>query len=194
MNIMFFNSPAEWRQWLEENHDKAQEIQVGYYKVSTGKPSMTWAQSVDEALCFGWIDGIRKSVDADSYTIRFTPRRPRSNWSAVNLKRIRELIAEGRVHPAGLQVFESRDEKKTTQYSYENRPQEFEEPYAQQFKKHEKAWYYFQAQAPSYRRAAIWWVISAKQEKTRLSRLAQLIEDSEKEQPIAHLDRRPKSK
>jgi len=192
MNIHFFSSSVEWRQWLEENHATAPEIQFGYYKVGTGKPSLTWAQSVDEALCFGWIDGIRRSLGEESYTIRFTPRKPRSNWSAVNIKRIGELIAEGHVHPAGLKAFETRKEQETNPYAYENRPQRLEEAYEQQFKANEKAWTYFQAQAPWYQHTAIWWVISAKQEKTRLSRLANLIASSENERPIANLNRNPK--
>lgn len=193
MNVIFFSSPAEWREWLLKNHDTASEVQVGYYKVSTGKPSLTWAQSVDEALCFGWIDGIRKRVDEESYTNRFTPRKPKSNWSAVNINRMGELIAEGRVYPAGLKAFKARKEQAADAYSYENRPYQFEETYETLFKANEEAWNYFQAQAPSYKRTAIWWVISAKQEKTRFSRLEKLIKDSENRNPIPLLDRRPKT-
>jgi uncharacterized protein YdeI (YjbR/CyaY-like superfamily) len=143
-------------------------------------PSITWPESVDEALCFGWIDGVRKSIDETSYKIRFTPRRPGSIWSAVNVKRVQELTKLGLMHAAGLKAFEKREQKKTGLYSYENRPAEFPDEYEKHFRENKKAWEFFQAQSPSYRRTCIWWVVSAKQEQTRQKRLATLIADSEK--------------
>ena len=175
---IFFETPAELRGWLAQHHDTAREVWVGYYRKATGRPTMTWKESVDEALCFGWIDGIRKGIDETSYMNRFTPRKPGSNWSRINVENVARLVKEGRMQPAGLRAFEARQEAKTGQYSYENRPHEFEEPYLGRIKQDPAAWEAFWAQAPSYRRAAIWWVISAKQEATRLRRLEKLIEDS----------------
>jgi uncharacterized protein YdeI (YjbR/CyaY-like superfamily) len=176
--IVFFKSPNYFRKWLEKNHNKVQEQWVGFYKKSTGKSSLDWPKSVDEALCFGWIDGIRKSIDDESYKIRFTPRKPGSNWSAINLKKIDELIKLGLMKPAGMKVYNERKINKTGEYSYENRPTGFEGEYEKLFKKDKKAWEYFNSQSPSYRRTASWWVISAKREETRLKRLNTLIEDS----------------
>jgi uncharacterized protein YdeI (YjbR/CyaY-like superfamily) len=175
---IFFTSLAEFRQWLEEHHTDEKEVLVGYYKVGTKRPSLTWAQSVDEALCFGWIDGIRKSIDNDSYTIRFTPRKKGSIWSAVNIKRVKELTELGLMTPAGLKAFEGRDEERANLYSHERENVAFDAEREAKFKAHPAAWAFFEAQAPSYRKAAIWWVVSAKQEKTRESRLAKLIEHS----------------
>src|SRR5688572_7668510 len=149
------------------------------YKVNSGKASITWPQAVDEALCYGWIDGIRKSIDAESYMNRFTPRRPTSNWSAVNIKRVHELIEEGRMQPAGLAAFEKRTDARSGRYSFEQSAEVSLEPAMEQkFRKNKKAWEYFQAQRPSYRKQATWWVISAKREDTRARRLATLIADS----------------
>lgn len=174
MKPVFFASPAEMRLWLEKNHATETVLQVGYYKVGTRRPSLTWAQSVDEALCFGWIDGIRKSIDAERYTIRFTPRKPTSIWSAVNIKRVEALTAEGRMTEPGLTAFAGRKENKTGVYSYEKRPDELSEPYKGMLAQNAAANTFFESQAPSYKRAAIWWVISAKQEETRQNRLAKL--------------------
>jgi uncharacterized protein YdeI (YjbR/CyaY-like superfamily) len=176
----FFASQSEFRQWLEKNHDTAKELWVGYYKKGTGLPSLTWPESVDEALCFGWIDGVRKRIDDTSYTNRFTPRKPASAWSAVNVKRAQELTDLGLMHEAGRKAFEKREDKKTSLYSYENRPAELPEEYAKVFRANKKAWEFFQSQSPSYRRTCIWWVVSAKQEQTRQKRLTTLIADSEK--------------
>lgn len=177
---IFFATPAEFRTWLEKNHDHAHELWVGYHRKATGRPSMTWPQSVDEALCFGWIDGIRKSVDETSYMIRFTPRKPTSNWSLINMARIPELTREGRMRPVGLRAFEERAEAKTGISVYEQRKNAaFDAAHEKEFRKHPKAWKFFQAQSPSYRRLSAWRVISAKQEATRMKRLAQLIEASE---------------
>jgi uncharacterized protein YdeI (YjbR/CyaY-like superfamily) len=190
MDVTFFDSPAAFRAWLEANHGAAKELWVGYYKKGSGRPSITWPESVDEALCFGWIDGIRKSVDDVSYTIRFTPRKPRSNWSAVNVARVAELTRLGRMHPAGRKAFEGRAEEKTGVYSYEQRHSAaLDEAYTQQFCANQAAWDFFQAQPAGYRRTAIWWVVSAKKEATRLKRLATLIEDSAHGRTIAALAR-----
>jgi len=172
---VFFNSPEEFRQWLDDHHQTESEILAGFYKVGTKRPSMTWSESVDEALCYGWIDGIRRSVDAESYCIRFTPRNPKSNWSAVNIKKIEQLISQGKMKPAGLAAFEKRLENRSAIYSYENRPEKFEDDMEIRFQENKQALEYFKNQAPSYQKTMIYWVMSAKQESTRLSRFAKLI-------------------
>ncbi len=179
MNVTYFPTAADLRAWFEEHHGTVDELWVGFYKKASGRPSVTYQEAVDEALCFGWIDGIRKSLDGESYTNRFTPRRPNSNWSQVNIRRVGELTAQGRMKPAGLKAFEERDPARSQQYSFENRPQALGEPYEATFRANPKAWEFFQAQAPGYRRTAIWWVVSARKEETRLRRLATLIEDSQ---------------
>lgn len=189
-DIIFFSTPAEFRAWFEKNHDKTKELWVGFYKKDSSKPSITWPESVDQALCFGWIDGIRKSIDDISYTIRFTPRNPKSIWSAVNMRRIAELTSLGLMRPSGIAVFEKRDEKRSELYSFEQVKVELDTHFLKKFQENEKAWIFFQSQAPSYKKPAIWWVISAKQEDTRLKRLNILIKDSEEGQKIAPL-RRP---
>ena len=176
----FFPTPAAFRRWLEKHHAKAAELWVGFHKKATGKPSLTWPESVDEALCVGWIDGIRKNVDADSYTIRFTPRRKGSIWSAVNMRRITALIEDKRVLPAGLAAYAARLENKSGIYAYEQRRDRLEEPYAGLLKKNKKAWTFFEAQPPYQRKRLSWWIISAKKEETRLARLKILIDASEK--------------
>jgi uncharacterized protein YdeI (YjbR/CyaY-like superfamily) len=175
MEITFFASGADFRRWLEANHDTARELMVGFYKKGSGKPSITYPEALDEALCFGWIDGVRKSVDDTSYTIRFTPRRPGSVWSAVNLKRAEELERAGRMAPAGLKEYHGRDPSKSGLYSYENRPSELDAGLAARFQANAKAWDFFQAQPPGYRRVAIFFVMEAKKEETRLRRLDRLI-------------------
>jgi uncharacterized protein YdeI (YjbR/CyaY-like superfamily) len=172
----FFATPKAFRAWLRQHHAGRSELLVGFWKKHTGKPSLTWPQSVDEALCFGWIDGIRRSLGEDAYSIRFSPRRPRSTWSAVNLKRMGELIAEGRVHPAGMAAFERRSDDNTAIYAYEQRGRGLDEPYASELRAHARAWEYFQAQRPGYRKTVSWWVMSAKRDDTRRRRLARLIE------------------
>jgi uncharacterized protein YdeI (YjbR/CyaY-like superfamily) len=175
----FFATPDAFRAWLEAHHETETELLVGFYKRDSGKPSITWPQSVDEGLCFGWIDGVRRGIDEVSYTIRFTPRKPRSNWSAINVKRMSELIALGRVSPAGMAAFEKRAAARTGIYSYENRHKaKLTEADEREFRRNKKAWAYFEAQAPSYQRICYWWVVSAKREETRQSRLATLISDS----------------
>lgn len=193
VDVTFFANPGEFRQWLEENHDSAAELWVGFYKKGSGKPSITWPESVDQALCYGWIDGVRKSIDDQSYAIRFTPRRKASIWSSVNLKRAQELVALGLMRPAGLKAFAERDEQKSKQYSFEREQVELGESHEAEFRANAGAWEFFQSQPPSYRKPAIWWVISAKQETTRRRRLETLIADSAAGRRIAPL-RRPERK
>ncbi|HQV70539.1 MAG: YdeI/OmpD-associated family protein [Anaerolineae bacterium] len=178
MDPTFFASAQEMRNWLEKNHASASELLVGYYKVGTGRPSLTWAQSVDEALCFGWIDGLRKGLDEERYTIRFTPRKPASIWSVVNINRVEVLTAEGRMTERGLAAFAARKQNKSGIYSYEQRPAELTEPYKSMMQANAAAWAFFESQPASYKKAAIWWVISAKQEETRQKRLVKLAEFS----------------
>ena len=174
----YFRSPSEFRKWLEKNHAKADELVVGFYKKGTGKPSMTWPEAVDEALCFGWIDGIRKGVDEERYTNRFTPRRPTSNWSAINMKRVAELEKLGRMTDAGRAAFAKRSEKRSGIYSYENKPEELPAAQQKRFRANKKAWKFFTEQPPGYRRVALYWVLSAKKAETRERRLDTLIADS----------------
>jgi uncharacterized protein YdeI (YjbR/CyaY-like superfamily) len=166
--------------WLEENHATATELWVGFYKTNSGKSSITWPESVDQALCFGWIDGIRKRVDEISYQIRFTPRRRGSIWSAINIKRAEELARQKRMRPTGLKAFAERIENKSGVYSYEQRSTELLEPYATHLKKNKAAWNFFRMQPPSYRKMIGWWIVSAKKEETRMARLAKLIGESAK--------------
>jgi uncharacterized protein YdeI (YjbR/CyaY-like superfamily) len=189
-DVKFFATPAQFRKWLEANHDKAQELWVGFYKKETGRPSITWPESVDEALCVGWIDGIRKKLDDESYVIRFTPRKPQSTWSAVNIARVAELKRDGRMRPAGLAAFERRRDDKSAIYSYEQRKTAvFDEAAERQFRANAKAWEFFQSQPPWYRRTATYKVISAKREETRQKRLAELIADSAGGRRMRELDR-----
>ena len=190
MKIRFFRTPADLEKWFERRHQTDRELWVGYYKRSSGKPSITWPESVDEALCFGWIDGLRKGVDAVSYVIRFSPRRRTSIWSSVNMKRVRELTRHGRMRPAGLEAFAARKENRVGIYSYEQRSATLVEPYATRLKANRAAWKFFQAQPPSYQKAMNWWVVSAKREATRLARLKQLREDSARGRRIGQLTRR----
>jgi uncharacterized protein YdeI (YjbR/CyaY-like superfamily) len=191
----FFASPGAWRAWLEEHHAEAQELWVGLYKRDSGRSSISWPEAVDGALCFGWIDGIRKSIDAISYKIRFTPRKARSVWSSVNVKRATDLSALGLMHPAGVAAFHEREGGRSEIYSYEQRKgATLSEEFEKKFRAHKIAWKFFQAQAPWYRRTSSWWVISAKREETRLKRLASLIEDSAHHRLIAQLIRPGKRK
>lgn len=176
MAPVFFANTNEFRKWLEENHQKEKELIVGYYKVGTKRPSMTWSESVDEALCFGWIDGVRRSIDNEAYCNRFTPRNPKSNWSAVNIAKVEELIRVGKMTPAGLAAFEKRSAARSEIYSYENRPEKFSPELERRFMENTVAWNFFSTQPPSYRKTIIYWVMSAKQEATRISRLNKLID------------------
>jgi uncharacterized protein YdeI (YjbR/CyaY-like superfamily) len=172
-----FVSAKAFRGWLEQHHDTASEIWVCYYKKSSGKQSITWPESVDEALCFGWIDSVRKSLDDERYVNRFTPRRKGSVWSAANIRRVDELTEEGRMHPAGLAAFEARREDRSGIYSYERRDEAVFDPvFEQRFRSKERAWAFFEKSPRSYRQAAIRWVMTAKKEETRDRRLGQLIE------------------
>lgn len=181
---LFFAGPAQFRAWLETQHDKLAEQWVGYYKVGSGEPSMTWPESVDEALCFGWIDGIRKSIDDRRYQIRFTPRRPGSHWSARNLARVAELLAAGQVTEAGLAAYRGRNRAKEGQASYEQGDVSLPPRYEAQLRADSAAWRYFQAARPSYRKQVAWWVVSAKREETRRRRLAVLVESCARGEPI----------
>jgi uncharacterized protein YdeI (YjbR/CyaY-like superfamily) len=184
MNPKFFKTPPAFRKWLAAHHSSAKELWVGFYKKDSGKPSITWPESVEEALCFGWIDGIRKRIDDESYQIRFTPRKQSSTWSTVNIKIAQRLIEEKRMQPAGMKAFEARKENRSGIYSYEQRSPELEEKYARKLKRNSAAWKFFQAQPPSYRKMINWWIISAKQEETRTKRLDRLIDASAKRQRL----------
>ena len=174
-----FETPEDFRRWLEQHHDSEREVWVGLRRKSSGKPSLTWVQAVDEALCFGWIDGKTKRVDDTTWMIRFTPRRKGSNWSQRNIGRVEELTKAGRMHPAGMRAFEARPADRSGVYSYEQRHRAaFDPAYEERFRRERRAWAWFEAKAPSYRQAAIRWVMTAKREETRERRLRQLIECS----------------
>jgi len=184
----FFAIPDDFRAWLEKYHASATELVVGFHKKHTGRASMTWTESVREALCYGWIDGIRRSLGDDSYTIRFTPRKPGSNWSSRNVRHVEELTREGRMAPAGLAAFEARRPDRTGVYSFERRqPARLEPAQERHFRTNKAAWKFFESQPPSYRKTAVHWVVSAKREETRSRRLAQLIEDSAAGRRLAQL-------
>jgi uncharacterized protein YdeI (YjbR/CyaY-like superfamily) len=174
----FFRTPADFRAWLVRHHAAATELLVGFYKKGSGKPSITWPESVDEALAVGWIDGIRRRIDDESYSIRFTPRKPGSIWSLVNTKRVEALTREGRMLPAGLEVFAARDPEKTGIYSFERAAAAFPPDYEARFRANATAWAYFSGRGAYYRRVATYWVCSAKRDETRERRLVQLIVQS----------------
>lgn len=179
-SLLFFPTPRDFRSWLVENHKRQNELWVGFYKKASGRPSITWPESVDEALCVGWIDGLRKTIDAESYKIRFTPRKKTSNWSAVNIGRVKELTKQGRMRAAGRKAFEQRKEEKSGIYAYENRKlAELGKADEKQFRARRRAWEFFQNQPTGYRKLMIWRVVSAKKEETRQKRLDQLISESE---------------
>jgi uncharacterized protein YdeI (YjbR/CyaY-like superfamily) len=178
MKPTFFATPAAFRKWLEKHHDSDDELLVGFYKKDSGRKSITWPESVDQALCFGWIDGIRRRIDDASYSIRFTPRRRGSIWSAVNIRRAEALIQEGLMQAAGLAAFGKRSEEKSRVYSYERATAALPTEFEKRFRANKKAWRYFSEQPPGYRRLAIHFVISAKREETRERRVKLLINDS----------------
>ena len=180
MKPVYFQNQNEFRKWLEKNHDKESEIIVGYYKAGTGKPSMTWSESVDQALCFGWIDGIRRSVDNERYSIRFTPRRITSIWSNVNIKKVEELKKNGLMMKPGLEVYNHRKVIKSGIYSFEKEFTELDDNFKRLFKANKIAWDFFVKQAPSYQKTRSHWIMSARQEKTKITRLNKLIIASEK--------------
>jgi uncharacterized protein YdeI (YjbR/CyaY-like superfamily) len=185
----FFATPAEFRRWLEANADTSRELLVGFHKKGSGRASITWPEAVDEALCHGWIDGVRRRVDDASYCIRFTPRTPRSTWSAVNIRRAEELIGLGRMRPAGLRAFERRTPARSAIYSYEQGAATLDAADEQLLRANQAAWEFFSAQPAWYRKAAIWWVVSARREETRRRRLATLVEDSEHGRTVRQLTR-----
>lgn len=184
MKAIFFATKDEFRKWLEKYHKSEPELLVGFYKVGSGKPSMTWSQSVDQALCFGWIDGVRRSIDEESYCIRFTPRRKNSNWSAINIKKVEELTMAGLMTLEGLKAFSFRKENKSVIYTYENDVADLDPKYESLFKENKLAWDFFIAQPPSYKKVIKQWIMVAKQEKTRLSRLEKTIKESEQQRRI----------
>jgi uncharacterized protein YdeI (YjbR/CyaY-like superfamily) len=180
MNPEYFQDQNEFRKWLEKNHNKESEIIVGYHKVGTGKPSMTWSQSVDQAICFGWIDGIRRSIDKERYSIRFTPRKVTSIWSNINIKKVEELKKKGLMKKPGLDVYNNRKDTKSGIYSFENEIIKLDDSFERLFKANKNAWDFFVKQAPSYKKIRSHWIMSAKQETTKISRLNKLIMASEK--------------
>ena len=192
---VFFANPSEFHIWLEKNHDKASEIWVGFHKKSSGKLGITMPESVDEALCFGWIDSVRRSVSDTSYANRFTRRKNRSTWSAINIERAKELIRLRRMQPSGLKAFEQRTAKRSAIYSYEQRQTAtLSDAFETQFRANTKAWKFFQSQPAWYRRVSAFWVSSAKREETKLKRLTKLIEDSGNQRTIPPLTRPEKHK
>jgi len=173
----FFETASDFRAWFESNAASASELLVGYHKVATGRPSMSWAESVDEALCFGWIDGVRKRIDDNTYSIRFTPRKATSIWSAINISKVEQLRAQGRMTPAGERAFASRTKAKSVVYAYEQpSTAELSPEEVRTFKRHKIAWRFFEATPPSYRKVILHWVTTAKRAETRASRLAKLVE------------------
>jgi uncharacterized protein YdeI (YjbR/CyaY-like superfamily) len=191
MKPRFFSSSTQFRRWLEQNHASAAELLLGFHKKGSGKKSVTYAEALDEALCFGWIDGVRRNFDETSYTIRFTPRKPRSIWSLVNVKHVERLQKEGRMHSAGLAAFERRDPKRTGIYAFENAPRDLSSEYEQEFRRHKGAWEFFQTYPPYLKKQVSYWVMSATKEETRSGRLRRLIESSAKGERIGVL---PKTK
>lgn len=192
--IKFFKTQNEFRKWLKKNHNKKEELYVGFYKVNTEKKSINYPKALDEALCFGWIDGIRKRIDDESYHIRFTPRRKRSKWSNVNIGKAKDLIKEGKMKPAGLKEFGNRKKYNQVKYSYEEKIEKLSTEYEKKFKTNKTAWEYFQNQPPYYKRTVSFWVMNAKKEETRLRRLKILIADCVKQKKIDLLNPKGKSK
>lgn len=187
-DVEYFPAPQDFRAWLEIHHGTCTELWMGFYKKATGKPSPTWSESVDQALCFGWIDGIRVSIDDERYANRFTPRKPGSNWSAVNLQKVAALAEQGLMMPAGMAAYEARQPEKSQEYSYENRHIPLGPENEAAFRADRRAWEFFESQAPWYQRTAAFWVMSAKRKETRKARLAQLIDDSAAGRRIKQLD------
>jgi len=180
----FFRTKAEWRKWLEKNHATASEQKIGFHKAASSRKGISPKEALDEALCFGWIDGVVGSLGDHAWHVRFTPRQKRSVWSAVNIRRVEELKAEGKMAPAGLAAYERRDPKLQKRYSFENRHVGLDPAYEARFKANRAAWAWFEAKPQSYRHPAVWWVMSAVKEETREKRLATLIADSEAGRPI----------
>jgi len=189
MAVTFFADRSELRQWLKENHRNARELWVGYYKQGSSEANFTWSESVDEALCYGWIDGIRKSIDEISYMIRFTPRKPNSNWSAVNIKKVEKLTRRRLMRAAGIKAFAKRREQSSNRHSFEQESARLDKKYERKFKASVKAWKFFQSLTPPAKKPSIRWVMSAKKEETRQRRLDILIQSSEDGQKIPPLRR-----
>jgi uncharacterized protein YdeI (YjbR/CyaY-like superfamily) len=184
MTPAFFAKQSGFRKWLVANYKKKKELLVGFYKVNSNKPGMTWPQSVDEAICFGWIDGVRKSIDKNSYCIRFTPRKTSSIWSAINIKKVKGLIKRGLMQPAGLELFKNRNPERSNVYSFENATKKLSPSFENQFKKNKIAWGFFTTQAPSYQKTIIHWIVTAKKETTQNSRLNKAITESRQQKRI----------
>jgi uncharacterized protein YdeI (YjbR/CyaY-like superfamily) len=194
MSLKTFTSREEFRNWLRANHRSAKEVLVRCYKTHAKEKGLTYREALDEALCFGWIDGVRRAVDDESFSNRFTPRRPKSKWSQVNIRRAMELEAEGRMAEAGRAAFAARETNPGKRYSFEERPRKLDRKAEQAFRANQRAWAFFQSQAPWYRRTSCFWVMEAKREETRARRLAELIACSARGEPIKILNRRPKSR
>lgn len=190
MSIATFHSQREFRAWLQKNHKSTRELTVRCFKTGAKESGLTYRQALDEALCFGWIDGVRRAVDNQSFSTRFTPRKPRSKWSAINIRRAAELEAEGRLHPSGKAAFAARGLSPAKRYSYETRPTQLDQSYLVRLKANKKAWTYFRGRPPWYQRTSSFWVMDAKREETRQRRLAELITRSARGEPIKLLDRR----
>jgi uncharacterized protein YdeI (YjbR/CyaY-like superfamily) len=188
---VFFKNQEEFRHWLEQNHALETELWVGYYRVETGKPSMTWSQSVDEALCFGWIDGIRQKVDNESYCIRFTPRKKNSTWSQINIAKVEELMQKGLMRPAGILAYSYCKEINSRTYSYEDSGVEWPAEFENTFKASKFAWEFFTRQSASYKRTMVKWIMSAKQKETQLRRLVKLITSSAQNARLFNQYRKP---
>ena len=194
MKAKFFSSPEKFREWLEQNHNRVIELLVGFHKKSSGKKSFTYAEALDEALCFGWIDGVRKNLDETRYTIRFTPRKPRSIWSLVNVRHVERLQKEGRMQSPGLDAFARRDPKRTGIYAFENAPRQLSPEYEKMIRQNKTAWECFEQQPPSAKRTVIFWIMSAKKEETQLRRLKHVIDRCETGLKLGVLDAKPKDK
>jgi uncharacterized protein YdeI (YjbR/CyaY-like superfamily) len=190
MKPKFFKSQTEFRRWLNNNHDKEKELSVGFYKKNSGKPSITYPEALDEALCFGWIDGVRRSLGEESYTIRFTPRKPKSIWSNVNVRHVERLKQLGRMAPPGLAAYALRTPERTGVYAFENSPHKLTVTYEKKFRANEKAWEFFDQLPPSLKRTCIFWVMNARQEETRLRRLDNLIASSAKRERRGFLEKK----
>ena len=184
MKATFFASPTDFRKWLEKHYKTEKELIVGFYKVATGKPSINWSESVDQALCFGWIDGVRNSIDSESYCIRFTPRKPTSIWSAINIKKVETLTKAGLMTPEGQKAFSLKNDERSKIYYHEKEVKALDSHFEILFKKNKMAWDFFTTQAPSYKKTITHWITSAKQEKTKLARLEKLIKASEQQKRL----------
>ena len=193
MKPRFFPNPLQFHDWLVENHNSETEILVGFHKKTSGKKSITYPEALDEALCFGWIDGVRRSLNDDSYTIRFTPRRAKSIWSLVNVRHIERLQKQGRMQPSGVAAFDARDPKRTGIYAFENRPRKLSREFEKILRTNKKAWEFFGTQPPFYKRTIAFWVTGAKKEETRLSRLKRLIDSSARGERVGILESKKKS-